>query len=143
MPDAGPSSAQDSGTDSRVRGLVQAVLRYIGARGKLFQIEAQEAGSHVSKVSVRGVIALGCLLVAWLLSIPAIVSLGAEYLKPYAPWMRWEFMALILAGAHLFFGFIFLMDAKRRWGRVRLFEESLNQFEKDRAWVAHNQQPPN
>lgn len=143
MPDAGHPSAQDAGTDSRVRGLVQAVLRYIGARGKLFQIEAQEAGSHVSKVSVRGVIALGCLMVAWLLSMPAIVSLGADYLKPYASWMRWEFLALILAGIHVFVGFIFVIAAKRRWNRVRLFEESLNQFEKDRAWVASNQPPPN
>lgn len=144
MPDAGHPSSQDSGTESRIRGLLQALLRYVGARGKLFQIEAQEAGTHVSKVGSRGVLALMSLIVAWLLAMPAVVSLGAEYLQQHVwAWMRWEYLALMLAGLHFFIGFLFLIAAKGRWKRVHLFEESLNQFEKDREWVARNQQPPN
>jgi len=142
MAEAGQSSAQESGGEGRVRGLVQASLRYVGARGKLLQIEAQEAGTHISKVGSRGILALCCLIVAWLLSMPAIVSLGAEFLKRYWVWMRWEYLALAMAGGHLFFAFIFLVAAKSRWNKARLFEESLNQLEKDRQWVAHSQLPP-
>lgn len=130
-------------TEGHVRGLVQAGLRYVEIRGQLFQIETQEAGSHISKVASRGVIALGCLMVAWLLAMPAAVVLAAEYLKPRWPWVRWEYVALGLALIHLLLGFLFLLAAKKRWMRVRLYEESLNQFQKDREWVARSQQPLN
>lgn len=142
-PNSGPLPPPTPGPEGHVRGLVQAGLRYIEIRGQLFQIETQEAGSHVSKVASRGILALGCLMVAWLLAMPAVVVLAADYLKPYWPWARWEYVALGLAGLHLIFGFLFLLAAKSRWQRVRLFEESLNQFKKDREWVAKNQQPLN
>ncbi len=142
MPDAGPSQSQDTGTGSRVRGLVQAGLRYAEVRGKLLQIETQEAGDHASKVGVRGVLAVGALLVAWMLSVPALVVLLTEFLKQRWSWLRWEYVALIAAGLHLFIGLIMMSSALRRWRRVRLFEESLNQLKKDREWLAHNQQPP-
>lgn len=143
MAEAGPSSAQDTGPSGRVRGLVQAGLRYGEVRARLFQIEAQEAGSHLSRVSTRGVMAVSALMVAWMLAVPALVSLAAELLKQHWPWMRWEYVALAVAVLHLLIGFILLLAAKRRWARVRLFEESLNQFQKDREWLARNSTPPN
>jgi uncharacterized membrane protein YqjE len=108
----------------------------------LLQIEAQEAGSHSSKVGVRLVLALSALLVAWMLFVPAVVVLGAELLKQHWAWMRWEYLALALAALHLLIGFILLSAAARRWKRFRLFEETLNQLQKDREWLARNQQPP-
>ena len=138
MADAGHLPPPDSGPEGHVRGAVQAGLRYVEARGKLFQIEAQEAGTHVSGVGVLAVLSLGCLMVAWLLAMPAAVVLIADYLKA-----RWEHVALVMAGAHVLFGLLFLLAAQRRWRRVRLFEESLNQFQKDREWVARSQQPRN
>lgn len=116
-------------------------MRYLEIRGHLFQIETQEAGTHLSKVATRGVLALGCIMVAWLLAMPAAVVLAAEYLKPWLPWVRWEHVALTLAALHMVLGFVFLLAAKRRWTRVRLYEESLNQLKKDREWVAKNQPP--
>ena len=137
MSDSGSSTTSETGPASRVRGLAQAALRYAEIRGKLLQIEAQEAGVHASKVSVRLILALGALLVAWLLSMPAIVVLLAEALD-----VRWVFVALGLAAAHLLIGFVLLVAAVHRLRRVRLFEESLNQLQKDREWLAQNPQPP-
>lgn len=142
MADAGPSPTQDTGAAGRVRGLVHAGLRYVEIRGKLLQLETQEAGAHVSKVSVRLVLALGALFMAGFLAMPAIVVLATEYLKQHWAWMRWEYVALALAVLHLFTGFILLLAAARRWKRVQLFEESLNQLQKDREWLAQHPQPP-
>ncbi len=141
MADAGHSPSADSGSESHVRGFVQAGLRYTEARGKLFQIEAQEAGSHVARVGASGLLAIGCLAVAWLLAMPAVVVLLAEWLQPRWTWLRWEHVALGLAAVHLLLGLIFFSAARNRWRRVRLFEESLNQLQKDREWVARSQQP--
>ena len=142
MADAGPSPSQDNGAASRVRGLVQAGLHYVEIRGKLLQIEAQEAGANSSRLGVRLVLALGALFFAGMLFIPAVVVLGAELLKQHWAWMRWEYLALTLGALLTLIGFILLSTAARRWKRVRLFEESLNQLQKDREWLARNQQPP-
>jgi hypothetical protein len=40
------------------------------------------------------------------------------------------------AGAHLFIGFILLLILKARLKRLRLFEETFNQFRRDRKWLA-------
>lgn len=142
MADAGPSPSLDTGPISRVRGFVQAGLRYVEVRGKLAQLEAQEAGTHISKVGLRLVVSISALLISWLLAMPAIVVLVAEFLKQRWSWVRWEYVALALAALHLFVGLIMLAAAARRWQQARLFEESLNQLSKDREWLAHNQQPP-
>jgi uncharacterized membrane protein YqjE len=141
MADAGHNPSADSGSEGHVRGFVQAGLRYAEARGKLFQIEAHEAGGQLAQAGSRGLLAFGCLAVAWLLAMPAVVVLLAEWLQPRWAWLRWEHVALGLSVMHLLLGMIFLSAARNRWRRVRLFEESLNQFQKDREWVARSQQP--
>lgn len=137
MPDLRPPSAPDIGGADRVRGLMAAALRYIGARGKLFQIETQEAGTHIARVASCGVLAAGALLIAWMLAVPAFVWLLAECV--HRPWTH---VALALAGAHFLIGLVLLGMAKRRWRRARMFEETLNQFQKDHEWVAPSQSPP-
>jgi uncharacterized membrane protein YqjE len=130
-----PPEAPVSNLD-RVRGVVQAVLRYVAARGHLFQIEAQEAGSHLAAAVIMAVIGLGALGGAWLLLVPAAVSYAArQWHQP------WEYVAAGAGAAHLLIAMVLLLGLKRRLRRMKLFEESLNQFEKDRSWVAHETQP--
>ncbi len=137
MADTGLPPHDDSGQAGSVRGLLAAALSYAGARGKLLQIEAQEAGTHVGRVATCAVFAAGALMVAWLLAVPAIVILLADWVR-----RPWAHVALALAGLHLVAGFVMLLMARRRWRRARLFEETLNQFQKDHEWVAPNQSPP-
>ncbi len=130
-----PPAAAGSGL-KRVRGLVQALLRYVAARGHLLQIEAQEAGSRLASVAIMAVIGLGALGGAWLLLVPAGVFCLAR-------WMGWpvEYVAGIAGGIHLLLALIFLLGLKMRLRKLKLFEETLNQFEKDRSWVAQETQP--
>ncbi len=133
-----PGSHETPGTVGPVRGLIATLLRYAEVRGKLFRIETQEAGSHVTNVVSRLVIAVVLLTVAWLLAVPALVSLIAgAFQRP------WEHVALAGAGVHVLIGIGFLNAAKRRWDRSPMFEETLNQFQKDREWASRHQTPPN
>jgi len=132
-----PLEATVTGTD-RVRSLIGVLLRYVAARGKLFQIEAQEAGTHLAGVAVLLVLGLGMLAGAWCLLVPAGVWFAAQ--KLHQPW---EVVAAVAGGAHLLLALIFLLRLKGRLSRMKLFEESLNQFERDRSWVASNETQPN
>jgi uncharacterized membrane protein YqjE len=132
----GPDSLADAGTVDRVRSLMVTSLSYVGARGKLLQIEAQEAGAASTAVLVRLLIGLGMIVAAWLLLMPCAVYYAAQTLQCPWPWV-----AASLGAAHFLIGIICLVVARNRWSQVALFEETLNQFEKDRQWVG--QQPKN
>jgi hypothetical protein len=133
-----PGPPETPGNAEHVRGLLATLLRYAEVRGKLFKIESQEASSHVSHLLSRIIIGTLLLTVAWLLAVPALVMLIADAMQ--RPWQQ---VALVGAGLHLLFGVGFLNAAKRRWQQVSLFEESLNQFQKDREWASRHQTPPN
>ena len=132
-----PFTLPASITTQRLRGLVQAGLAYAEARGKLLQIEGQEAGYHASQLGVSAGLAAGAIVGAWLLLLPAIVSLVAKKLG-----QPWEYVAAALGTLHLIFAFVMLRRLKAHLPQLRLFEESLNQFQKDREWIAGNQTPP-
>lgn len=121
-----------------VRGLVNVLLRYVGARGKLFQIEFQEAGSKLVGIVIAIVIGLGALAGAWLLLMPALVWFIADWLhKP------WAYVAAAAGGLHLLVAVIFFLTVRARLRGLKLFEESLNQFERDRSWVTSKETQPN
>lgn len=121
-----------------MRGMVVTLLQYFEARGKLLQIETQEAGSHLTRVSARLIIAVVLLTVAWMMAVPALIALIATALnKP------WEYVALVGAGLHVLIGIGFLNAATRLWKRVRMFADSIDQLKKDREWVSRHHQPPN
>lgn len=125
-----PASA---GTEDRPRltGLLRAVALYVEARGRLLQIEGQEAGERVIGVVAVFVFTLSCLVFGWLLALPALVLLASEKLG----W-SWTKTALAGAGIHLFIGLVFLIVLKVKLRRLRLFEETFNQFRRDREWLA-------
>jgi uncharacterized membrane protein YqjE len=68
--------------------------------------------------------------------MPAIISLLSQWLA-----RPWEHIALALGLLHLIIAAIALRRALTHWPQVRLFEESLNQLQKDREWIAGRTPP--
>lgn len=128
-----PSEPPVTGGGSRLQEFARASFLYLEARGKLFQIEAQEAGGKTARVFVLGVVALGLLAGAWLLVVPAAVSVIAEKTS-----RDWREIAFILALAHFAIGIALAWRARAVFKKLKLFEESINQFQRDREW-AHAQ----
>jgi uncharacterized membrane protein YqjE len=116
---------------SAVRELLQSLVLYVEARLRLLQIESREAGSHLVGLVILVALCLGSLLGAWLIAMPALIWLIAHQ----SDW-HWSRVALAAAAFHLLLGIILISVLKSRLHKLRLFEESLNQFQKDRAWIA-------
>jgi len=121
---------------SRLKSLLRALALYGEARGRLLQIEAQEAGVQFTTMLVLAAIASGCLLCGWLLAVPALVWIVSQT----QGWPWWK-VALGAAGGHLFFGLIFLLRLRSMLCRLHVFEETFKQFQRDREWLSGT--PPN
>jgi len=117
---------------SRVKSLLRTTALYAEARGRLLQIEAQEAGTKFSAIIVIPIILSGCLLSGWMLALPALVWLIAET----QGWPWWQ-VALGAAAAHIGLGFVLLISLKVRLKRLRVFEETFHQFQRDREWLGN------
>lgn len=117
---------------SRVKSLLRTTALYAEARGRLLQIEAQEAGTKFSAIIVITIILSGCLLSGWMLALPALVWLVAET----QGWPWWQ-VALGAAAAHIGLGFVLLISLKVRLKKLRVFEETFHQFQRDREWLGN------
>lgn len=117
---------------SRVKSLLRTTALYAEARGRLLQIEAQEAGTKFSAIIVITIILSGCLLSGWMLALPALVWLIAET----QGWPWWQ-VALGAAAAHIGLGFVLLISLKVRLKKLRVFEETFHQFQRDREWLGN------
>jgi uncharacterized membrane protein YqjE len=114
-------------------GLLRFIALYLEARGRLLYIESHEAGVRVSNLVGLFMLALAFLTIGWMLAAPALVWIIAE-----ANGWHWTRVALVGAGIHLFLGLLFLAGLKTRLRTLRLFEETFNQFQHDREWLARN-----
>jgi uncharacterized membrane protein YqjE len=114
-----------------LRDLARTVVLYLEARARLLQIEGEEAGAKLLIVAALGVLTVSLLVTGWLIALPALLILAADA----AGWEWWR-MALALAAAHLFLGLLALAVLKRRIKRLRLFDASISQLQKDREWLA-------
>jgi uncharacterized membrane protein YqjE len=114
----------------RLKSLLQAIALYAGARGKLLQIEAKEAGVHFSVILAITIVMAGCLICGWLLALPALIWLLAE-----SQGWSWATVALCAAALHLLVGFFLLLNLKARLSRIQIFEETIHQFKRDREWI--------
>ena len=123
-----PSEERASAT-----GLLRAVALYIEARGRLLHIEGQEAGGRLSNLTGMFMLALTAFIIGWMLAAPALVWMIAE-----SNGWHWTRVALAGAGIHLFLGLLLLAGLKTRLRGMQLFEESFNQFRRDREWLASN-----
>jgi uncharacterized membrane protein YqjE len=115
----------------RIKSLLHALALYVEARGRLLQIEAQEAGSKSLGVLILAVVMLICLFGAWLLAAPALVWLLAK-----SQGWHWTHVALGAAGLHLALAVICFLAVKGRLRRLKAFEETFNQFQRDREWLS-------
>ena len=129
--ETGPTAKPGSDSPPRVAGLLRAIALYAEARGRLLQIEGQEAGGRVFGSVGLFVFTTSCFIFGWMLALPALVLLVANLLD----W-HWTKVALSGAGLHLFFGIVFFGILKFKLNRMRLFEETFNQFRLDREWLA-------
>ncbi len=125
-------------SSSRLSGLAQAVLLYFAARSRLLSIEAEEAATRLTRVIIAGLLAMGLLGGAWLLLMPVIVS----WLAGKLGW-HWTQVAAVVGGAHLVLGILFSLRLKSLSSSLNLFQETINQFQKDREWVAGNKNGSN
>jgi uncharacterized membrane protein YqjE len=114
-------------------GLLRAVALYIEARGRLLHIEGQEAGNRLTNLSGMFMLALGAFVIGWMLAAPALVWIIAD-----SNGWHWTRVALAGAGIHLFLGVLLLAGLKSRLRGMQLFEETFNQFRRDREWLASN-----
>ena len=114
-------------------GLLRSVALYVEARGRLLHLEGQEAGTKLSNLTGMFMVALTAFIIGWMLAVPALVWIIAEW----NGW-HWTRVALVGAGIHLFLGLLFLAGLKSRLRDLQLFEETFNQFRRDREWLASN-----
>lgn len=117
---------------SRVRSLLSTLALYAEARGRLLQIEAQEAGTKLSEIVILVVVLCGCLLFGWMLALPALVWVVADT----QGWPWWK-VALGAAGLHLFLAALFFLSLRVRLRRLHVFEETFRQFQRDRDWIGN------
>ncbi len=120
---------------SRLKALLHALALYAEARGRLLQIETQEAGGKFSSILVLAAILSGFLLCGWLMAVPAVIWMIAQ-----SQGWPWHLVALGVAGLHLFLAFIAFLRLLSRLRRLKVFEETFNQFQRDREWLSRT--PP-
>ncbi|WP_166647271.1 phage holin family protein [Prosthecobacter fusiformis] len=111
---------------------MRTLALYAEARGRLLQIEAQEAGTKFSEIFILVTVLCGCLLFGWMLALPAFVWIVANSLG----WPWWH-VALWGAGLHLFLAIVFFISLKVRLSKLRVFEETFHQFQRDRDAIGN------
>ena len=126
----GDREGRNNAAPAAWRDLVAALLKYVGARGDLAQIEAQEAAENLVRALVHGALGFMLGVGAWVLTVPALVWVVCKH-------QGWPLeRALIVVGiAHAVLGLIFIKAMRARLARARWFAETLEQFKKDRAWI--------
>jgi heme/copper-type cytochrome/quinol oxidase subunit 3 len=72
---------------------------------------------------------------AWLLAMPALIYWVSQQLQ-----ISWVYLALGFAALHIVVGLVALGRLWKRLSQTKLFAESINQFQTDRAWLAGNPQ---
>lgn len=130
--DAAPPEPQPTGPDAATRGLSEPLLRYLEARGVLLSIEAQEALQQILRVTILAGIAGTAAFTGWLLMTAAFLGLIMEK----TGW-HWQKAVTILGAAHLLLAVVFFLAMRGRLVGMRWFADTLNEFKKDRACLAH------
>ena len=133
-----PAKTPASGESSGLRGMAQAGLLYFEARSRLFQIEAEEAGSRLTRMMVLATMAAGLIGSAWLLLMPVAVWWIAK-----ATGWSWYCVAGVLGASHLILGLLLVLRLKHAASRLNLFEETINQCRKDRECLGGNKHEEN
>jgi uncharacterized membrane protein YqjE len=122
-----------AGQIHRLKSLLHALALYLEARGRLLQIEVQEAAAKSVGGVVLAAVLAACVFCAWLLAAPALVWLVAKS----GGW-PWTHVALVAAALHLALAFGVFLLLKSRLKGFKAFEETFQQFQRDREWLSQN-----
>jgi uncharacterized membrane protein YqjE len=113
------------------RGLSEPLLRYLEARGVLLTLEAQEALQYVIRVLLFAAIAAAAAFMGWVLLTAALVHV----LMTAMNW-HWVKAVTVLGVTHIALAIVFVLVMRNRLGKLRFFRDTLNEFKKDRQWLA-------
>ena len=126
------SSGHASGLKDQIISTSRTFLAYFQARAQLFAIEAREASDQIGKRVVFFAIGGALAFLGYVLLVVALIPILASTLE-----IAWQMMALIAAGLHLGAGITILILAAKAFSKPS-FEESQNELEKDREWLARH-----
>jgi uncharacterized membrane protein YqjE len=135
--DAAPPEPKPTGPDASMRGLSEPLLRYLEARGVLLSIEARESLQQIVRVMILVGMAGSAAFTGWLLLTASLISLIMEK----SGW-TWEKTVTVLGASHLLIAVVFLLAMRGRLLGMRWFADTLNEFKKDRAWLARQPRKP-
>lgn len=130
--EAGDESSASSSLKGQIVGASRTFLAYFQARAQLFTLEAREASEQMGKRITFLAIGGGLLFLGYLLLLAGLIPLLAD-----ATGLSWKVIGLIAAAIHLIVGVIFVLIARKNYSEPT-FEESQNELEKDREWLARN-----
>jgi uncharacterized membrane protein YqjE len=130
-------AAQPEPPSAGPRGLSEPLLRYLEARGVLLTIEAQEALQQLMRVIIFAGVAAMAAFMGWVLLTGALLS----FLMETSGWSLVKAVT-VLGGVHVVLAVLFLFLVRHRLGGLRLFAETLNEFKKDRLWLASQTHKP-
>lgn len=129
--DSAPPVSKPSSVPTAPDGLTASLAAYLEARSILFTIEAQEAVQQVLRTLVFAIIGSIAALTGWMLVVAAIIGFVVEQ----TGW-SWLKACGVVGAGNLVVAFIFLLAMSKRLGTMNWFSDTLNEFKKDRAWLA-------
>lgn len=138
MPDATPPppAGASPGLSSVALTALATAVDYFSLKVELLQVEARDAGRSIRRALACVVIGAFFLVLGYLVAVAAAVGL----LQRYADW-PWPLTLAGFALGHLLVGAILLFAASRTQGKG-WFSTSLEELERDRAWLASHRQRP-
>lgn len=119
---------EESGLSQRVRYLLSSISAHLLALLKLGQLEAGEAQSRISKKLFFLSVSAVFFFVFYICANGA----GAFYLQSLG--FEWKFIFLMLAGANLILGLVFIGLASA-CTLSPMFKETLTELENDLIWL--------
>lgn len=126
--------AREDGAKSephRMSNLVNVLLRYLEARGVLVSLEAQEAFQQILRSIIFCAVAIVFGFTGWLL----VVASAVDWIATAKGWSlaKTAFGAGVL---HVLLAAAVFYLVMRRLSTTRWFAHTMNEFQKDRTWLA-------
>ncbi|MEM7012462.1 MAG: phage holin family protein [Verrucomicrobiota bacterium] len=121
-----------AGLKDQIIGTSRTFLAYIQARAQLFALEAREASEQTGRRLAYFAIGGGITFLGYAILVVALVPLIAKWLS-----VDWHLIGLVFAFLHVAVGIGILRYATKAFSKTP-FEESQNELEKDREWLARN-----
>ena len=136
-PTDGPSPKEASGLKAELSTFLRESSAYLQLRGKLFSIEAKEAGKIYG--SKFGMVAIGLAITAvgYLLILTSLIGIIGAALDEQAEvtLRNWTGATLILSTVHLILGIILFKKGQGKKVDQDLFEYTRNELKNEQEWL--------